>query len=243
MASQNEPVSHRRRRFWPASVWGPIVLVLMIAVWLGWLVRGARKQREAVAAIQKGGGAVAYNWARTNGEWTMRGEPPSPRWLVSLLGVDYFDNCTAAFIGSPGTASDPAIAHVGRLAGLQELHLFGSTVGDGELAQLRGLTKLRYLILKDTQVTDAGLVNLKKLTNLSRLDLSQTQVTDAGLVNLNALTKLSYLDLRDTKVSNAGLVHLKGITSLSTLHLEGTLVTEAGLKDLKQALPKLTIHN
>jgi hypothetical protein len=36
-----------------------IVLVLVTGVWLGWIVRGDRIQREAVAAIRNPGGRVA----------------------------------------------------------------------------------------------------------------------------------------------------------------------------------------
>ena len=47
------PVARPWRRFLRFSVRGLIVLVLVIGVWLGWLVRSARIQREAVAAIRK----------------------------------------------------------------------------------------------------------------------------------------------------------------------------------------------
>jgi hypothetical protein len=39
-----------------------MVLVLVIGALLGWMARRARVQREAVAAIQKAGGMVGYNW-------------------------------------------------------------------------------------------------------------------------------------------------------------------------------------
>jgi internalin A len=35
---------------------GLILLVLVVGVWLGWIIRSARIQREAVAAIQRAGG-------------------------------------------------------------------------------------------------------------------------------------------------------------------------------------------
>jgi hypothetical protein len=229
MASQPEPVSRRRTRLSRGSVWGLIAFVLVIGVWLGWLVQSARSQRAAVAAIQNGGGAVAYEWARTNGEWIIGGEPAAPRWLVNLIGVDYFGHCTAVFLGSPATAPDSAIAQVRRLTGL---HLFGSSLGDAELAHLRGLLGLRYLILNDTQVGDAGLAHLKGMTNLVCLELRKTPVTDAGLVHLKEMTNLSKLDLRDTKVTDAGLEHLKGMTKLTYLDLGGTQVSDAGLEHL-----------
>jgi internalin A len=243
MASQPELISRPRRRLSRGSAWGLIIFVLVIGVWTRWLVQSARIQRRAVAAIQSGGGAVAYDWARTNGKWKIGGEPSAPRWLVNLFGVDYFGHCTAVFMGSPTTSPDPALGHVGLLTGLQELHLFGSSVGDAELVQLRRLSGLRYLVLNDTQVTDAGLEHLKGMTNLVSLELRKTPVTDAGLLHLKKVTNLSRLDLRDTRVTDAGLEHLKGMSNLSSLSLNDTQVTKAGIDKLKRSLPSVEIDH
>ena len=37
-------------------------LVLVFGCWVGWYVRTVQVQRDAVAAIKKAGGAVAYDW-------------------------------------------------------------------------------------------------------------------------------------------------------------------------------------
>ncbi len=68
MCRQPNPVSRPRRRFLRFSVRGLIVLVLVIGAWLGWMVRSARIQREAVAAIENAGGEVLYDR-----EWTDAG--------------------------------------------------------------------------------------------------------------------------------------------------------------------------
>jgi hypothetical protein len=57
------PPNFRRNRF-RLSVQRLIILVLVIGNWLGWLARSARRQREAVAAIQRDGGWVNYDWQR-----------------------------------------------------------------------------------------------------------------------------------------------------------------------------------
>ena len=49
------------------SVRGLIVLVLLIGCWMGWLVRSARIQRDAVAAIKDAGGTVSYEWEWSDG--------------------------------------------------------------------------------------------------------------------------------------------------------------------------------
>jgi internalin A len=206
------PVARRWRRFVRLSVRGLIVLVLVIGGWLGWLVRSARIQREAVEAITVDGGFVCYDWGRRNRVFIPGGKLWTPQWLVNLVGVDYFGHVTLVVFSDP---SDAKSEQVGRLTGLEEL--FAGAVGD------------------------AGLAHLKELKNLTDLHLDYTKITDAGLAHLKGLNKLSSLDLASTQVTDAGLTNLKGLTNLSTLNLYGTQVTDAGVKELQQALPSLTI--
>ena len=84
---ETKPVCRPWRRFLRLSVRGLIVLVLVIGGWLGWLVRTARTQRDAVVAIKIAGGHVAYNWEWKDGDRVLAAEPWAPRWLVSALGV------------------------------------------------------------------------------------------------------------------------------------------------------------
>jgi hypothetical protein len=52
------------RKYVRFSVRGLIVVVLLTGGWLGWIVREAHFQRDAVAAIVKSGGIVVYDWGR-----------------------------------------------------------------------------------------------------------------------------------------------------------------------------------
>ena len=87
-------VARSWRRFLRFSVRGLIVLVLVIGVWLGWIVRSARIQREAVAAIQHAGGQVAYDWENVHrSKWSEKliyprpnRKPIWPQWLIHALG-------------------------------------------------------------------------------------------------------------------------------------------------------------
>ena len=70
-----EPVSFTWRSSLRFSVRGLVVLVLVIGGWLGWIVRSARIQREAVAAIEKAGGRVKYDWEWSGGKQIPGGDP------------------------------------------------------------------------------------------------------------------------------------------------------------------------
>jgi internalin A len=230
------------RRFLRFGVRGLIVLVFVIGAGLGWIVREARSQREAVAAIKNAGGTVIYDWEFNNGKPLPGGKPWAPKWLVNLVGIDYFGHVTAAVAHDlSAVTSDEVIAHVGLLTRIESLILHHSAISDAGLVHLKGLINLSTLWVDSTLVTDTGLVHLKGLTRLSYLWLSDTRVTDAGLAHLNGLTGLSSLVLSNTPVTDAGLAHLKGLTKLTALQLGGTQVTEAGAKELKRALPGLRI--
>jgi Leucine-rich repeat (LRR) protein len=111
--------------------------------------------------------------------------------------------------------------------------------GNGQLADLAPLTGMNWAGLSDlnlnfTMVGDAGLVHLKNCTNLTGLHLYSTQVSDAGLADLKNCTNLMHLNLGGTKVSDAGLAHFKDCKKLTQLYLSGASVGDAGLGYFKE---------
>ena len=193
------PASRPWRRYLRLSVRGLIVLVLVIGVWLGWIVRSARIQREAVAAITRAGGHVSYDWEWRNGRYFAEPKPWAPQWLVDRVGVDLFGHVVAA---SPSQARGQAIrrlAHVGRFTRLESLSIYSSSVTDQGLAHFEGLTRLSEINLCNTQVTDDGLKHLEGLKGLSSLVINATRISDDGLKHLSRLTKLSILYIGDSE--------------------------------------------
>ncbi len=133
---------------------------------------------DAVAAIENDGGTILYDWEWDNGHSVPAGRPRAPRWLVTRIGVDFFGHVTVA------KSRSPSLAQVGRLTGLQTLHVNSLRVLDYELEVLKGLTNRSELDLRGTRVRDAGQMHLTGLTRLSSLDLTGTHVTDAGVKEL-----------------------------------------------------------
>ena len=214
----NQPSERSRRNWLRLSVWALMVLVSSFGAGLGWIVRSARIQRDAVAAIRKAGGGVLYSWQMQEGDVIWGGKPWPPEWLIRRVGIDYFGHVVVVYIHST------------------------SRINDDEMVYIRDLASLEELCLSISSVTDSGLTNLKRLKGLRRLELDDTQVTDAGLEHLQGLTKLTVLELDNTRITDAGLAHLKGLTKLVDLDLSGTHVTEEGVSDLQLALPKSTIY-
>ena len=171
MTDHSKPISRPRRRLLRFSVRGPIVLVLVIGAWLGWIVRIARIQSEAVKAIRQSGGWVSYYSEMGKGTLFLGEIPGIRKWLSDFIGVDYFDQVSSVLLDSQSPTLDATIAQVGRLTELDSLFLSESSVSGTGLAHIKGLTNLSSLDLFGTGVSDAGLAHLEGLTALSTLEL------------------------------------------------------------------------
>jgi Leucine rich repeat len=243
---------------------GLILAVLVVGGWIGWTVRAARIQREAVAALQRSGSSVSYNWQRRNvGDFPdFHAIPPAPNWLVACLGVDYFGHVTdvdffgddddmahlrtldrleTLWIESRSPCTDAGLRHLSGMTQLHSLSLPRSHVTDAGLTWVSGLTGLKELYLNHTAIGDAGLAHLRRLTGLRCLELSGTRIADDGLVHLEGLDNLGALTLQDTRITDTGLAHLAGLRSLHLVNLMDTQVTDTGVRELHRHRPSVKI--
>src|SRR5262245_60105787 len=154
MSSPTDRVSRPWRRFLSFSVRGLIVFVIVFGAGMGWIVRQAHIQREAVAAIMRAGGLVKYNkgWIKTNMVHSARNLTSG--WLVNRIGVDYPSHVTVVWLNRSAGRTDSALEQVGSLFQLQQLRLDQSSVSDAGLARLSGLSNLSRLNLEGTHISD-----------------------------------------------------------------------------------------
>ncbi len=96
-----------------------------------------------MAAIEKSGGSVVYDWAWKNGFPDFSAEPPWPSWLVDWLGADYFG--IVASVTLMQEATDREMAHVGDLSQLEALDMINDSMTATGVAQLKRLNRLRHL--------------------------------------------------------------------------------------------------
>ncbi len=189
------------RRWFRISVRMMMLLILIIAVLIGWRVNRANTQRRAVAAIKKAGGEVEYDYQYSNSLFDPNATPRAPAWLRRQLGDEYFQEVECVTLSS--SATDTTLASLEGCDRLKELDIIAdpSKIGDG-LVHLRGLVSLETLFLNGAGVTDAGLSHLRGMTRLKHLDLQSTKVTDAGLAPLEGLTELRILSIRNPPIRN-----------------------------------------
>ena len=208
----------------------------LFAVWLGMQVQRARQREEAIAAVQRLGGEIAYEHQRRQRGGSPSkapppvAEPPGPRWLRSSIGDAYFVRVTRVRLPM-GNATDADLAQLKTLDEIESLSIDSTHVTDAGLKHLRGLTNLRTLDLTNTRVTDAGLVHLKRMGKLESLTLPQ-RIRGPGLRHLHGLENLKHLKLHTSWVSDEGLKHLPPLAGLQSLDLSLTNVADAGLEHL-----------
>ncbi len=226
-----------------------MIIVLVLGCGLGWIVRSAQVQREAVAAVVQGGGRVWYDWevprsrVQPDGEF-IGGTPmrkrvaPWPKWLFDRLGPDYFGAVNQVQVGS----KDPD-AVMARVAQLGRLELLGFTldapVSDDGTKWVRKLTALKMfgVPIRGGKLTGASLENLKGLTGLREVLLTTKPVlSDADLVNLKGLTGLQHLQLSGSAqntITDTGLANFKDMVDMRSLHMTRAHLTSAGLNHLR----------
>jgi Leucine-rich repeat (LRR) protein len=227
------PSPKPKRRWFQFSLRTLLVFVLLVSIGLSWFgvkMQKARRQKEAVKAIEKAGGEVLYDYGLGA---PFADEPSVPKWARALLGDDFFLDVVGVW-GNLRDFGDDKATYLKRLTGLETLSLTNTQITDAAFRHLEGLTNLEDLDLSGTQVTDAALEHLEGLANLNGLGLYGTAITDAGLEHLEGLTNLEDLYLGCTQVTDAGLEHLEGLTELKWLYLGGTSITDAGLENLER---------
>jgi hypothetical protein len=211
----------RPRRFFQFSLRTLLVFVLLVSIgmsWLGVKLDRARRQREAVIAVGRWGGSVAYSDG--GGFYTdARFDAPgwrwsTPMWMRDLLGHDAFRYVISVRLNWNCESALPL---------------------------LESFPRMQLLDLTDTDVTDADLRYVRDLTELRTLYLHGTKVGDDGVVHLRSLEKLRIVSLNGTEVTDAAIEHLCGLAELTYVSLERTQVTPEGVAKLQEALPECEI--
>jgi hypothetical protein len=215
MSDQPNPFTWRR--FLQFGLGTLLLAITVICVWLGVTVNRARRQREAVAAIERLGGAVLYDYQFDAHHLQIpNAKLDVPTWLRGSLGEEFYRTPVHIYVG-------------------------GLRLKPGDLKPLEDLTELDWLYLGSCTLSDAELAHLQPLAKLRALDLGGTPISDAGLVHLATLRHLESLDLGETEVSDASIEILQQLPRLSEVFTYRSKITDEGKSALKAALPNCKI--
>ena len=141
----------RKRRWMRFSLRSFLIVVTILCVFIGWYVYRVDQQKKAVRWVLKHGGAIRYDYqVDSDGRLLDDSQPPGPKWLHSILGVDYF-------------------------ASVVTVNFTFTSVSD--LTPLASLTNLEWLYLDVTPVNDlTPLSGLKNLNVITRIENTHTHV-------------------------------------------------------------------
>jgi hypothetical protein len=170
----------KRRRWFRFSLKSLLIVMTVLAVWLGLYAKSIRDRREAIAAIE-----------RLGGSFTLK-DDPDERWLSQFLGDEKYsyNPVGVRFIASIHRLSDDELKSV--------------------MPSLNHFPNLRFIWFTDALITDDALDLLLPLSDkLDALDLRGTSVSDAGIVHLNYLTKLRVLLFHTGSITPDGFAELQ----------------------------------
>ncbi len=239
------------RRIFRYSIRALMLLVLVLAVPLGWVVNRAHRQRDMVERIRQTGGEA---WYAGEAEILAAGHP-GLKWLADTLGVDFLDTIEGCTIGRMGTEADliaavealPAakaigirgarvsargIRALGTMPALERVWFERCTLGPEERAAVAALTRPRELVF-DRVALDGALAFLEPLAALESLTITETPIRDASLASLARLTRLQELTLDRTGLTDAGMPHLAALKNLTLLVLSRNAVGDPGVEHLR----------
>ncbi len=238
-----------RRRWFQFSLRSLFLLTLFVALGLGWFMtelRRARSQTEAVEAIIRSGGTVAYRYAfggsdsplpfgqsRFEAQRRALARLFGEGFLAYVVDVDFvpFPDCEDG--GASGTV-DADLAPLERLPYVESLNLHKAfQITDAGLKHLEHLTRMRVLELESASMTDAGLQHLTAMSQLQELTLEYQRMPGRGLEPLRQFGTLRKLGFEGPWIADADLRQLRDLTGLRQLNLMGSSITDAGLEQLK----------
>ena len=202
-----------------------MLVMTCLACFLAYQAHYANVRRRAIDAIDEVESYVS---------------PPesiAPRWLIELLGVEYFSRIEKVR-GVYDKMSDEHLAIFSKLPELKHISTnharMGSLVGTFSIS---GGGQMNDSPL----VTDAGLAHLSKKNNLEALILFNTAVTDDGVAQLTSLRRLQYLKIASSEITDDSIPYLSQLQSLQRLWTSGTSITSSGVDRLRRALPNCEV--
>jgi len=216
-------VARNDRRWLKLGLVAVMAVIVLASLILGWQINRARATRRAIRAGEAAGGKVLFNdfdpsRSRTNRlSWV-------PRWMVVLLGVEYFHDVVNVYVSNQDTWDDEASRHLLAFSRLErfsnyEIRPYGRKPGitDATLSVLASLPSLRDLVLVGNGITDKGVRLLGSCRSLKSLTIWSDTLGGAGLADLANLPMLRELDLYSCPIDDDGVNALARLTNLEIL--------------------------
>ena len=137
-----------------------LVVLTIFCICIAAYSNAARKQRQAVRHLSQLGAEIIYAHDTDVGG---TGEVSAPRWLVGILGVDYFSTVQSLYVSN---CKNSDLEFIADLHGLRSLSVLDQEVSD--IRPLSKLKKLEYLRLWNSKIRSLDAIkDLPKFRHLS----------------------------------------------------------------------------
>jgi hypothetical protein len=219
-----------KRRWLRFSLRTLLVLVTIVGVWIGSQMSAARRQKQAVEALQSAGAEIYYDYQRKVGPPPITLPPPSipgtkppshyfdpratvaaPEWLRVRLGDDYFKNVIDVQFNRQNSSFEPSVLRM--LSNLPRLRCFwileGKNVRDADLGAFAHLSDLEVLHISNAPIKGSFLASLRNPERVIALGFTDTEFDDNAMSYFAAMPNLEKLFLSNTRITDSGLRHLK----------------------------------
>ncbi|MCO6045679.1 hypothetical protein NG895_17415 [Aeoliella sp. ICT_H6.2] len=187
-----------------------LVMVTLLCVAIGTLATKARQQRRLVAAIDRVGGEVRYDWQpdpaeqldrlqrqrrlqamRAAGAAPMHADhPKGPAWLRGMVGDEYFQHVEEITLRSPRWSrlkggKNGFLQQVANASNVETLIVLHSDFNDDDLRLICHMKGLRRLTINGADISDEGLPLLYGMKNLESLIVVGPRLTFEAVVELS----------------------------------------------------------
>lgn len=200
-----------RRRWFQFSLRSLLLIMTVLAVWLGMQMDRVRKRQQALEMVLGHSGSVSNSAALDSHE---------KRYDANTAEVEY------QLARTKGRSAKGTAVSAGEVDRLRVQRLWAQGIFD---EGHRPFWCPRWALPDETFV---------KVTHISLIDRS---IDDDDVKSLQVFAELEYLDLRGTRITDLGLRRLACLKNLRHLDLTNTNVTGEGVRKLREALPDCDI--
>ena len=216
-----------------------LVLVFLLALPLAWItyeVRDVRHQREAIDAIEAGGGYVyPYLYHR---EETNRWQAFRLRLLRKLFGEEDYPRIRVVQLVEPQQVNT-LVPLLSRFPYLEQLTLPSATLDDRSVQVIATSPNLRELELVDTGINVEQMKILTRSPTITEVTLQRASASDSIVGQLPQLAALTEVIFVDATTTDHGMSALGQCRQLTSIEIHGApQVTNVGFAALKNC-PRL----
>jgi|GEM_PF-6691573 hypothetical protein len=194
-----------------------LILITIVAIWLGWKSHRARQIRLIVKSVQSDGYMVYYSL-----EDPTKSAIADATWYSRMLGTEFY----ADVIGVEGFAhrnlGADRLQTLADMDSMESLRVSFTEIDEESIKAIGEMSKLRILHISAPDFPPEYLSHLTNLNNLENLSITRP-IGDGGVAILAQIKSLEKLTISSETLTQEGIQQLGALKNLKRLKLWGNL--------------------